>query len=182
MEEIKALQNQLHVAQSSHSTTREDPIANLHAAWKKERQSEQKQYQAREEKLMARITHLEEEKSILGRKLEQLIHHCQYLQRQQPPLFDTHRVWSARTVRMVVEAMHAGHISLSSTERVYSIFAELFLGQPGVKAPDRLTIANWSAEIYHIQREKVVAMAKEAGVIHVQFDAGKRRGETHFPV
>ena len=25
-------------------------------------------------------------------------------------------------------------------------------------------------------------MAKEAGVIHVQFDAGKWRGETHFPV
>ena len=153
-EEIRGLCSQANVAQSRFDTAQEELVGKLRTVWNKKRLGEQRCHRALEERLQAYATHLEEEKVTLERRVEHLTHlthHCQYLQQQLPPLLDTQRVWSLRTVRMVVKAMHAGHLSLSSTERVYSIFAELFLGQVDVEAPDRRTIADWSAEIYNIQ-------------------------------
>ena len=177
--EIKSLRCQLGVARGCLVTTREDSIANVHAAWKQERMCEREHFQEREEELLTRITHLEKEKSALECKAISSASSHRYL--DLPPIASG-RLWSPRTALILVDAMHTGHLSLSSAETVFSHFAKLFLGQLDMDGPDRLTIARWSLEVYYIRLAKVVRIAVEAGIIHIQIDTGRRRSEYHFPV
>ena len=62
------------------------------------------------------------------------------------------------------------------------MFAELLLGKKGALGPDRTTIAEWVSEVYQIKLRKLVVMARQAGVLHVQIDPGKRGAKYHFPI